>query len=72
MTKFWNHVVNFCMVSVAVLAAMPTHIVDFVPPKYKEYVVGAVGIAIWVNSHRNLFVNPDGTPASVAYKKPEA
>jgi hypothetical protein len=66
-----NHLFFFLCAGVGILSALPPSIVDFVPPTWKPYVVGAVLGAAWIKSHKNLFFNPDGTPAICAWIKPD-
>ncbi len=40
-----------------------------VPESWKHYIAAAAVVAVWLKSHWNLFVNPDGTPASKPYEK---
>lgn len=69
MTKTMNHLFYAVCAVVGLLAAIPVDVLDVLPAKWKPYVAGAVGAAMWVKAHRNLFVNPDGTPALSAWIK---
>ena len=69
MQRTWNSLYNLLFTLVAVLAALPPDVLNVLPGDWKPYVIGACGVAVWIKSHGNLFINPDGTPASVAYKE---
>ncbi len=51
---------------VAALGA-ETDSIPFVPDKWKHYVAAASMVALWLKSHWNFSVNPNGTPASQPY-----
>lgn len=67
MTKTFNHVFYALLALVGLLSAIPDEVVTILPPKVKPYVGTAVIVAAWIKGHKNLFVNPDGTPAFVAW-----
>lgn len=69
MTLARNHIWNLLCVLIAVVAALPVDMALYLPPRFKPYVVAIIVVAMWIKSHRNYFVNPDGTPASIAYFK---
>ena len=52
--------------AVAVLGA-ETDTIPFMPDAWKHYVAAAAVIAMWLKSHWNLFINPNGTPAAEPY-----
>ena len=54
----------------AMIAQYGNQASGYVPPKYQMYVALAVGLAQGVVAWRAHFFNPDGTPASVGYQKP--
>jgi hypothetical protein len=68
-TVAFNHVYSLVCVLCAIFAALPPTVIDVLPTQVKPYIVGIAGAALWLKSHWNLFVNPDGTPVSVAYRK---
>lgn len=51
---------------VAALGA-ETDSIPFVPDRWKHYVAAASMAALWLKSHWNFSVNPNGTPASQPY-----
>lgn len=69
MTQAWNHLWNLLCVLCAVAAALPPDVAKFLPSHYQPVVVGVIGVLMWIKANRNLFINPDGTPASVGYEK---
>jgi hypothetical protein len=52
---------------VGLLSVLPADVVAILPPKWRPYIGGAVLLAVWVKGHRNLLINPDGTPALTAW-----
>lgn len=66
-TQIANHAWNGFWVVVGILAVIPPHVVDIFPKDKRPYILGAVAAALWIKSHRNLFINPDGTPAQTSY-----
>lgn len=72
-TQFFNWLHNGICAAFAVgaeLLADPNFVGAF-PPKYAHAVSTAALIAIVAKSRKNLTINPDGTPANVAYQKPQ-
>ncbi len=67
MTKFWNFLIYALLAAAGIVLALPPSALDVVPLRWKPYVAAALAAAAWLQAHRNLFVNPDGTPARVAY-----
>jgi hypothetical protein len=51
---------------VAALGA-ETDSIPCVPEKWKHHVAAASIVALWLKSHWNFSVNPNGTPASQPY-----
>lgn len=72
MTRFLNNVFYAAVTVLTVIAAIPEDWVGIVPAKYKGPAVAALAAAAWFKAHRNLFINPDGTPAVSAWQAPEA
>jgi hypothetical protein len=68
-TQIVNHVYYAVCAIVAIAAALPPSVLDFIPAAAKPWMIGFVSVAAWLKSHWNLFVNPDGTPAVVGYRK---
>lgn len=66
-TQLLNHAYNVICVLLAVYAALPIGALEVIPPAWKPYVVGTAGALLWIKSHWNLFVNPDGTDAKAPY-----
>jgi hypothetical protein len=62
-----NAVINVILTLAAIATAIPQTVLDVVPSKYKPWVAMATGGLYWINSHRNLFINPNGTPAEQAW-----
>jgi hypothetical protein len=69
-TKTWNHLYNLFFGLVALLAALPREVLDVLPAAWKPGLVAASVIALYIKSHWNLWVNPDGTPAQTPYMPP--
>lgn len=59
--------VAFGIVSLVVAVTSETGFMNLVPDRYKHYIAAAAFIAMWIKGHWNLFINPNGTPAQVAY-----
>jgi len=56
--------------ALAVLAGgLPPELTAVIPANWRPWLLAVGAGCFWVKSHANLFVNPDGTPASVAYTK---
>lgn len=67
-TKLFNHI-YYLICSLAVLiSTIPQEFLDVLPPKYKHIVGIVAALLMWIKSHWNLFVNPDGTPAAASYQ----
>lgn len=66
-----TQVLNIVYAVICAVAALgaETDTIPLLPDKYKHYVAGAALLAMWLKSHWNFWVNPDGTPASVSYLK---
>ena len=71
MTRYLNHAYNLAFAALALMAALPTEILAVIPERYKPYVIAASALALWLKSHRNLFVNPDGSAAQSAWEPPK-
>ena len=69
-TQLLNNLYNVVCILCGIFAALPPTVVDVLPTQVKPYIVGIAGVALWLKSHWNLFVNPDGTSATTAYVKP--
>lgn len=54
-TPLKNHVYYIVCLIVAVYAALPVRALSIIPPWLKPYIIGAVIVAGWIKSHRNLF-----------------
>lgn len=68
LTQLWNHIV-YLACALGMVLAMPG-VVNLIPPKYQP-IVGMLSAGVaWIKGHENLAINPDGTPASVAYRPP--
>jgi len=66
MTKLLN-VVYF---AVCGICAVGVTAVDAVPAKWKPYLLAVIAAAAWLKAHWNFSTNPDGTPATTAYRPP--
>lgn len=67
LTQWANHVYYALCLIAALWAALPPSAMDLLPPNWKPYVAAAAGAAVWIKGHWNLFINPNGTPASEAW-----
>lgn len=65
-TQIVNHIYYFVCLLAAVLSALP---IDLIPAELKPYIVTVSAVLMWIKSHWNLIVNPDGTPAEAPYIK---
>jgi len=54
------------------VAAIGVGATDYVSPKWKPVVLGMIAAATWLKAHWNYSTNPDGTPATTAYRPPSA
>lgn len=74
-TQFFNWLQNGICAAFAIgseLLADPNFVGAF-PPRYAHAVAIAALIAMVSKSRKNLSINPDGTPATIAYQqRPEA
>lgn len=68
LTTIWNLVCIAAAFGSELLA--DPQMLNLFPPKYAHAITLAALSAMWLRSHWNLLVNPDGTPASVAYTPP--
>jgi hypothetical protein len=80
-TQVLNYAWYVICLIVALSAALPVNWVDdleFLPfdtntkRTIKFVLVGLVGVAAWLKSHRNLFINPDGSDCRAGYIGPTA
>jgi hypothetical protein len=62
-----NSIINVVLTIATIITAIPQDVWDVVPSRYKPWAAMVTGGLYWVNSHRNLFVNPNGTPAEQAW-----
>lgn len=69
LTKLWNTIVYLACL-LGVILSVPG-VVNLVPAKYQPVLGIASAVVAWIKGHANLNINPDGTPASVAYKPPQ-
>ena len=72
-TQFFNWLHTGICAAFAIgaeLLADPNFVGAF-PPKYAHAVTIAGVIALAAKSRKNLTINPDGTPATIAYQKPQ-
>jgi hypothetical protein len=60
---------NLVFQAVALVAQYGNQASAYVPPKAKTCLALVIGLAQAVVAWRQAYSNPDGTPASVAYKK---
>jgi hypothetical protein len=58
MSKTGNHIFSFFCAAVALAASAPPEVLDFVPPKYKQYAVAVPLVAMWLKGHMNLMSDP--------------
>lgn len=65
LTFNWNKVLQ----AIGLAAQVTNALIDVVPMKWKPIVAGAVGIMQGAIALQAQQVNPDGTPAEVAYNK---
>jgi len=67
MTK--TQILNMLYAIVCAVAALgaETDSIPFVPDSWKHNVTAAAVAALWLKSHWNLFINPNGTPAAEPY-----
>ena len=70
-TQLLNHFFNLVCLLCAVWAALPQGVLDGCPPRVKAAIATGAGVLMWLKSNRNLFQNPDGTPAKVPYNPPD-
>jgi hypothetical protein len=59
-TQIFNYLYNLVCILCAVWAEMPPAALDVLPPKIKHYVTVGAMVAMWVKSHQNLFIAPNG------------
>jgi hypothetical protein len=69
-TKLLNSAWYIVCLVTALGAEIPGQVFGVLPPHWKHWVLTASICAAWIKAHRNLFINPDGTPAAVAYVEP--
>jgi hypothetical protein len=69
-TVYFNHLYNLLFALLIAISVLPPDIVNVLPPKWKPYVGTASAAALWIKSHLNLYVNPDGTPARSNWNPP--
>jgi len=64
-----TQVFNFIYAIVCAVAALgaETDTIPFLPEAWRHYVTAAAVVAMWLKSHWNLFINPNGTPATEPY-----
>ncbi len=64
-----TQIVNVAYAVVCGVAALgaETDSIPLLPDKWKHYVAAAGIAALWLKSHWNFSVNPNGTPASQPY-----
>lgn len=55
-----NHIYSIICVLCAVYAAIPQSAVQVIPAQWQPYVVGFFGVLMWLKSHWNLFISPQG------------
>ncbi len=67
-----TQIVNVAYAIVCGVAALgaETDSIPLLPDKWKHYVAAAGIAALWLKSHWNFSVNPNGTPASQPYTAP--
>jgi hypothetical protein len=63
---FWINLVCAIAAAGSELLADPT-IMGLFPPKIAHVVTAVALTAMWIRSHKNIFVNPDNTPATRPY-----
>lgn len=63
-----NHIYNLICVLAAIFAALPPSVINVLPTQAKPYIVLIAGLLMAIKSNWNFQVNPDGTPAKVAYR----
>lgn len=68
-TQFKNHLYYLACL-IGVLLAVPG-LVSLVPAKYQPIVGAIAGAAAWIKADANYHSNPDGTPATYAYRPPQ-
>jgi len=71
LTQRLNNLLYALLAIAAILTALPPEVLNLVPAAWKPYVTGAILAAAWLKSHKNYFVNPDGSSALGAWFKPE-
>ncbi len=64
-----TQILNVLYAVVCAVAALgaETDTIPFLPDAWKHYVTVAAVVALWLKSHWNLFINPNGTPAAQPY-----
>jgi len=67
LTVLFNHAYNLFFSVLIAISILP----PYLPNRWKPYVGIASSLAMWIKSHRNLYFNPDGTPAQANWP-PEA
>ena len=61
-----NSIYNIVCIACAVFAALPPGVVNVLPTQVKPYIVGIAGALLWLKSHWNIFVQPNGNPLPAA------
>lgn len=54
--------IAFAIVCAVVALSQETEFVSVIPAKYKHYVTLVAFFAVWLKSHWNYFVDPQGNP----------
>ena len=72
-TQAWIFVQQFALALAAIAAEIlaDPQILGLFPPKYAHAIAVVALIGLKIRSMKNLSINPDGTPANIAYQPPE-
>lgn len=71
MTKLLNHAFYLLGVAMMLWDEFGHQILPMVPDKWRHWITIGIAVLMYAKSHRNLFQNPDGSPAQVGYQPPK-